>query len=56
MKKLKINKKITDSFKKNFENFTLWISTVYVMINVCKNLRNVIKSIKDINDTPTYLI
>lgn len=51
-----MDKRITDNFKKNFKKFTLWLSTAYVMANACKNLRNIIKDIKDIDDKPTYLI
>lgn len=56
MGKLKMNKKIIDNFKKNFKNLTLWLSATYVIRNACKNLLSVIKSIKDIDNTPTYLI
>lgn len=51
-----MNKKITDNFKKNFKNFVLCLSTVYVIVNACKNLKDVIKCIKEMDDTPTYLI
>lgn len=51
-----MNKRLIDNFKKNFKNFALWLSTAYVIVNACKNLKDVIKSIKDIDDTPTYLI
>ncbi len=51
----KLDRDITRNFKSVFGKFVLWASAVYVIANVCKNCREVIKSIKDINDTDTFI-
>lgn len=51
----KLDKTITKNFKRVLGRFVLWASTAYVIANACKNCREVIKRIKDINDADTFI-